>query len=98
LTWSKIDEDSDQGIYEEPSYAIPIPIPYLLLIGLGLIFASLSQFGNVKNNPLGFVFLLVCLIAGVGVGVTWAGIVLRVHWKINLIMKLWNDGKGSKSE
>jgi hypothetical protein len=39
-TQSKIDEDSDQEIYEEPSYAIPIP--YLLLIGLGLIFASLS--------------------------------------------------------
>jgi hypothetical protein len=89
-------KDSDQEIYEELSYAIPTP--YLLLIGLGLIFASLSQFGNVKNNPPGFVFLLVCLIAGVAVGVTWAGIVLRVHWKINLIRKLWNDGKGSKSE
>jgi hypothetical protein len=40
LTRSKIDEDSDQEIYEELSYAIPTP--YLLLIGLGLIFASLS--------------------------------------------------------
>jgi hypothetical protein len=44
-----------------------------------------------------------CFSAGMshrrkGVGVTWAGIILRVHWKINLIRKLWNDGKGSKSE